>query len=457
MALAILLACSPLKAENKPANLWASVQFNKRSVVVGEPVLVTITVYTSTWFTSPPKFSEIQVPNAIMVEYQQRTGSMRKIIGNKSYPAIEKKYLVYPLKEGENNLPSLTIVTESPPEGDYKGKRRVIESPVRTFRVDPPPVGVTMEPWLTAKDVKLSERWDKSLENLKQGDVLERRITIEAFGALVALIPPLEMDESSFGKLYSRKPELSNIQNQSSFTGTRTEIWTYLMESVGTYTIPGLTVSWYDPGSEKVDSSEIGAREITIAANPNMDFLLSMQDSLQAMLESGEEPVKEPFQWMGLNWWQLTVALLTLFIILYLLYILIRHISTAEREKKITAMDSEEHYFEEFLKVCSQGDPSQVMSALHSWYDRFRVDNFGPVFRDFICASADPELQEQFSNLEGILYGGIGTENWSGHRMKDLVAIHRKKISWTNSTGARDEFSELNPQAEELVSCINRE
>ena len=109
----VLVACLwlsalTLSAQNRPANIWASVQFNKSSVVVGEPLLVTITVYTSTWFTSPPEFSEIQVPEAMMVDYQQRTGAVRKTIGNKSYPAIEKKYVVYPFRTGENSLPSLT-------------------------------------------------------------------------------------------------------------------------------------------------------------------------------------------------------------------------------------------------------------------------------------------------------------------------------------------------------------
>ncbi len=457
MALAILLVCSPLRAENKAANIWASVQFNKRSVVVGEALMVTITVYTSTWFTSPPEFSEIQVPNAIMVEYQQRTGSVRKTIGNKSYPAIEKKFLVYPLKEGENSLPSLTIVTECPPEGDYKGKRKVIESPERTFRVDPVAEGVEMDSWLTASNVNLSERWDKPLENIKQGDVFERQITIEAFGALAALIPPLQLDDTGFGNIYSRAPALNNIQNQSSFTGSRTEIWSYLMESEGTYTIPGISISWYDPGSKRKESAEIGSREINIAANPDMDFLLSMQDSLQAMLETGEETVDEPFQWMGLNWWQLTVSVLTLVIILYLLYSLIRRIVMRVRERKILSRDSEERYFEDFLKKSREGDPAMLMGALLSWYDRYRKERYGPVFGDFICAAGDPELKEQFVMLEGILFAGSDQGEWSGRKLAELLTKQRKRLSGKNTPVAQEKFALLNPVSEEPASCKKRE
>lgn len=457
MALAILLICSPLRAEKKDANIWASVQFNKRSVVVGEPLMVTITVYTSTWFTSPPEFSEIQVPDAIMVEYQQRTGSMRKTIGNKSYPAIEKKYLVYPLKEGENSLPSLSIVTECPPEGDYKGKRKVIESPARTFRVDPVADGVEMEQWLTASNVKLSEQWDRPLEDLKQGDVLERQITIKAYGALAALIPPLQLEDTDFGNIYSRAPSLNNIQNQSSITGTRTEIWNYLMESEGTYTIPGISIFWYDPGSNGKGSAQIGSREITIAANPNMDFLLSMQDSLQAMLETGGETVDEPFQWMGLNWWQLMVLVFTLLIVLYLGYRLIRRITDAIKEYKIISRDSEERYFVVFLKVSKEGDPALVMGALLNWYDRYRLDRYGPTFGDFICATGDSELLEHFSMLEGILYAGSDQGGWSGHRLAELVSKQRKLLPGRIIPAPQEEFAQLNPVSVEPLNCEKRE
>lgn len=454
MALALLWICSPVFGENKPANIWASAQFNKASVAVGEPLLVTITVYTSTWFTSPPKFSEIQVPDAIMVEYEQRTGSMRKTIGNKSYPAIEKKFLVYPLKEGENILPSLTIITESPAEGDYKGKRRVIKSPERSFQVRPTPGGVQMDQWLTAYNVILTEHWDRIPEELRQGDVLDRRISIQATGALAALIPPLELAGTGFGNVYPREPVLNNVQNQSSFTGTRTETWTYLMESQGSYTIPGITVSWYDPVSKKVKSAAIESRKITIVANPDMAFLLTMQDSLQAVLETGEGDVQEAFEWMGLNWWQLIVAVLSLLIVLYLIYSLVRRIVSTLRARKAAAIESEERYFEDFVKVSREGNPALVLGALHAWYDRFREDRYGPVFGDFICATGDPELRTQFMELEGILFGHSDPGSWSGRELATLVTRHRKSMSGTSKPNTRGELPLLNPGKEEALSCL---
>jgi len=457
MAVLLWVTALPVWSETRAANIWASVQFNKRTVVVGEPLLVTITVYTSTWFTTSPEFSEIQVPEAMMVDYQQRTGSIRKTIGNKTYPAIEKKFVVYPFRVGENSLPALTIVVESPPEGDYKGKRRVILSPERTFTVLAPPDGIHIENWLTAFNVSLNERWDKPLDQLKQGDVLNRQITIRANGALAALIPPLGLSHGSFGNVYSKAAGLSNVQNETSFTGTRTENWTYLMEKEGNHSIPGIEISWYDPASGNLAIEKIEEREITIVENPNLEFLLTMQDSLQAMLESGQEALEsESFEWMGLNWWLLTVLVLTVLVLIYILIRIALRMASSAKEKRIRSLESEEWYFEKLMKAKAEG-PEAMMRALVSWYDRFRDERYGPELKDFACASGDSELGLALVQLQGIVYGGADPTGWNGKAFTDKIKELRKKTDRKQAPRHIEKLTPLNPVDEEPVDCMKRE
>jgi len=440
-------------AQNRPANIWASVQFNKQRVVVGEPLLVTISVYTSTWFTAPPEFGEVQVPEAMMVEYQQRTGSMRKTIGDRSYPAVEKKYVVYPFRPGENSLPALSIQVESPPEGDYKGKKSVIRSPERSFTVLPPPEGVATDKWLTAYQLHLSEQWDRPLEQLKQGDVLERQISIRTEGALAALIPPVEPDTGSFGKVYPRSPRLSNVQNQASFTGTRTERWTYLLENEGSHRIPGIELSWYDPGSGQIKQAVLDEKVITVAANPNLEFLFSMQDSLQAMLLSVENlNGKEPFRWMGLNWWQWLVALPSAGILIYFLLLILRRLRASIRQNRIQSMESEEWYFEKLRKVAYR-EPADLMRALISWYDRYRQDRYGPELEEFVCASGDPELKQALEQLEEMVYGGEQKGTWSPKQILKLLGEARTNASRKHGSSRLDGLIPLNTAEQERILC----
>ena len=429
----------------EPANIWASVQFNKSSVVIGEPLLVTVTVYTSTWFTSPPEFSEIQVPDALMINYEQRTGSMRKTIGNKTYPAIEKKFVVYPFREGENVLPALTIVTESPSEGEYKGKRRIIKSPEKKFTVKQPLEDINREKWLTAYGVRLTETWDQSLKGLKQGDVLERRITIRAIGALAALIPPLDLPESAFGNIYPKPHSLSNTQNESSFSGTRTETWIYLLESEGAFKLPEVSVSWFDPRTGSLETTGIPKKEIEIVENPNLDFLLSMQDSLRILLEEGQTANAEPFEFMGLKLWQLLIAVISGIVIIYLIVRFIVYALATLEIKRKSITDSEQHYFKLLQEAAMKEDPAVFMRQLMLWYDRFRKGKFMPTFNDFIKHVEEQELENQYEKLEQIIFSSNLKGKWSGKAMYESVRRVRKRSISALKKKMTIQVNDLNP------------
>ena len=171
----LLLVSSGILADVKPARTWATCAFNKSKVMVGEPMVLTVTVYTSTWFTQPPVFSEIQVKGALMVRLESRGGAKSVTIGNQSYPAIQQQYVVYPSLIGTNTLPAVEVQVETPPEGGYKGVQRTIYTKERTFEVTGPPEGVDTANWMTAFDLRVTDSWDRPLEGLKAGDIIERR------------------------------------------------------------------------------------------------------------------------------------------------------------------------------------------------------------------------------------------------------------------------------------------
>ena len=435
-ALAFIMSFSPLLstsifAQTKPAKIWASVQFNKRTVMVGEPLVVTVSVFTSTWFTNPPEFSEIQVPNALMARLEQRGGARTVTIGRKKYPAIEQKFVVYPVKVGENSMPSITIETESPPEGDYKGRRRIIRSPERKFTVLAPPEGVLTEQWLTAYNIQLNDTWDRPLDNLKAGDVLERRITILASGALAALIPPLDLGEIDFGTIYLKSPQLSNVQNQASFSGRRIEIASYLLEKSGTFQLPEITFSWFNPTAKSIQSKSLPAIELVIAENPNLEFILSMQDSLQSLLAAQEAKFpKEPFTLLGLNWWQLIIAVVTSIIIFYLLFKGIHRVLQFYKRKKKVEAESEGHYFEELLEKWEKKTPDLIYTQIWQWYDQVRdITELPPSITDFIKSTGNKNLLNAYVALEYEIFApGSSQNSFSKSQLKHELEHFRKLI-----------------------------
>lgn len=450
--IAILLTTgSTLFAQKKPASIWASAYFNKKEVIVGEPLVVTIKVYTSTWFTEPPVFSEIQVAGALMVRLQQRSGAGTTTIGNKRYPTIEQRFVVYPNIVGENVLPSFEIITNCPPEGDYKGIEREVFTKERKFTVLAPPGEIDTSQWLSAYSLSLSDTWDKPLDNLKTGDVLERRIRVRAGGALAALIPPIELDSIPFGKTYPKTPILGNSQNKSSFSGSRTEIITYLIEEDGTFEIPAIEVAWFNLSSRQLERKIIDPISIQVAANPDLEFILSQQKALQEAL-ANELPQEveddKPFEFLGLNWWQLILVITVVIAVIRLFISWIRRLQDRIRVKKEEEYASEAHYFKQLKQSLEQGDPEEMIRQLFFWYDRFREENYDATLLDFVSKIGDKQLLELMEEISISYYGADGEIKTEIHRTELIQRLSeaRKKSTAVLRNEQIESWLEINPK-----------
>lgn len=449
----LILMSGSMMAQKKPARIWATANFSKEKVMVGEPLVVTVSVYTSTWFTDPPKFEEIQVPGAIMVRLEENGGAVSTTIGNKQYAGIRQRFVLYPNIIGENTLPSFTVTVSCPPEGDYKGIEREVSTKPRSFTVEPPPEGIELSNWLSAYSVRVSETWDRPLTSLKAGDLLERRITIRAQGALAAAIPEVGIEKPEFGSIYPKTPILGNRQQARSFSGTRTEIISYLLESDGNFTIPAVDFGWFDLRSKTLKTEHLDSIPIEIAVNPDLEFILTRQKALQEELakEEPEEVAEEepPFEMFGLNWWQLLLVILAIISLISMLVRAIKKFKLKLEKKRKEKLLSEEHFFTLFEAACGKNDKKAVVSSFLNWYDRFREDRYGPEVEEFLIASQDDELDTIARQLSSGLYGAEGEGAYSGNQaLLKKVSEARKRIIHQKQERIENAWLELNPSVE---------
>ncbi|WP_243878627.1 hypothetical protein [Winogradskyella pelagia] len=419
--------------------------------MLGEPLVVTVTVYTSTWFTEPPVFEEIQVKGALMVKLESRNSATSVTIGRKQYPAIRQKFVVYPNVLGQNTLPSFTVTTTCPPEGDYKGRERKVSTKERRFKVLPPPDGVDTANWLAAYNVTVRDSWNRPLTNLKAGDVLERRITINASGTLSATIPPLQLDSIDFGSIYVKTPILSNRQNRSSFSGTRVEIINYLLEKDGDFVIPELKVKWFKLSSKTSELAVIKEQPLTVAPNPDLEFILTRQKELQAELtatdDTTESETQTPFSLFGLNWWQLVLVMASIILLMKLLINLISKLKFNLAKKKKRALESEAHFFKKLIDSIENGTTKEMITALFHWYDRFRGSRFNPYLSDILKKSNATELTNRLKELSEAYYKNedLTAVPQDSKKFQESIKHLRQKIKNLKDIESKQEWMQINP------------
>jgi hypothetical protein len=114
-------------------HLTSSVSVNTSRVYVGEPVEVTVSVFTSTWFTAGVDIQNIKVNGAFTVPF--RSLSTSKTIKGKTYAGVQFFYNVFPYSEEDIEFPALTIEVETPDDGGYKGVKRKVKTKAKTIKV----------------------------------------------------------------------------------------------------------------------------------------------------------------------------------------------------------------------------------------------------------------------------------------------------------------------------------
>ena len=373
--------------------LWSEVSIDKSSVYVGEPVQVKISVFTSTWFTRGADLGNIKVNGAFTVYFRPVSSSVVK--DGKTYAGVELIYNVFPYSEKDIVFPSLDIAVETPPEGDYKGVRQLVKSPEKPIRVKPVPSGFSQDEWLVTTRVSLSDNWQGDLQHVKVGDVLVRRISIEAQATVSELIPPVRWDSIPGASLYRARSTVENNKTRTSFSATRRETMRFLFEKEGEVTIPEMVFSWYDPVQRQLFKRTLKEIKIEVQPNPDLGILASIRDSLrvaqaEAMQETKED---EPIRIWGLTPGRFAVVVILAVLFVYFSMLFTRRLLRFLKIGREHYRNSEAFYFHEFKKAAGRKDIKSIAQALYRWIDELKLPE--PSVAYFAMNYGSKELQEE--------------------------------------------------------------
>lgn len=358
----LLMLTPPLAAQEFDA--FARVQVSPREGVVRQPYRVTISVYTATWYTAPLQFSKLRIDNAFIIPFTRTLSSM-SYIDRKPYATLTFHYKVFPYEAGILEIPSLEITATTPALGDSRGVPLALRTRAQQITVNELPRSSDADPpQLVATGLSYEESWSKPGADLRAGDVIERRIALKAEGTLPALIPPLDLEAPEGVSLYPGQAELKDRRGTDAMNGERIEHLSYLFEEEGEVEIPGQVLRWWNPEHRKTYERLIPARTFSIAPNPDLDMLVSLKDSLDALSQAAMPPddTSELFPWkkaLGLG----SLAVLALWLLanggIRLRGYLLR--------RRQNYLASEAYYFRRALASLRKGQMQAFVNDLYAW------------------------------------------------------------------------------------------
>ncbi len=420
--------------------LLSEVSLNKSPVYVGEPVEVTITVYTSTWFTRGIDPGNIKVDGAFTTFFRPVSTSIRK--DGQTYAGVQLIYNVFPYSEKDILFPSLEITVETPPEGDFKGVSHVITSDEKRIRVTPVPAGFDRDEWLVTTGLGISDQWQGDLQQVKVGDVLVRRITRTAESTVSELIPPVIWDSIPDVSMYKARSSVQNNRTTTSISAVRSDAMRYLFEKEGEVTLPAMTFSWYDPSRKQLFKRTLEEITIRVRPNPDLGVLASVRDSLQAEQASmmDEEGVDNVKTILGLSPGRFVVFCLLAVVLAVAMFLLTRRFIRWMKKRRRRFRNSEAYYFREYTIAVRKKDAGEALRLLYRWVDMLHLSE--PSIGYFTGRYGNRRLQEAIWKPG---HGRLSHEALSGGYLKDWKAARINYKRGIVNTGVGDQFEWINP------------
>lgn len=228
---------------------------------VNEQIILYVEVATPRWFTGGTRIESVEIPNVIAKQRNQLATNYTERKGGQTWSRQRWEITLYPVKSGAYKVPSLAVnVQVSAPDGSNVAG--TLYTQPLTFDVSLPS-GLLSEdtPWFTATSVDVKQEWVQSSEDLKVGDAITRKVTVNAQDSLSVLLPNLlKSDSSPYFQAYPQPHRLDDTQTRGDYQSSRVEETVYVIQQGGDFKLPEHQFQWWNAKTNKLETVTLAGK-----------------------------------------------------------------------------------------------------------------------------------------------------------------------------------------------------
>lgn len=266
--------------------------FMETSVSPEQPYVQAAVQLTVRLFAADPLYhADLELPESgdVVAKQVGSDESSRAERNGLSYQVFTRHYLLFPLHSGKLTLQGPVLdaevaVRQAPsafgndPFGGGLFGGPLLQT-VRPIRLHAKPIALSVRArpanavgsyWLPARDVTLSATWTPAKLTAQAGDPISLDLDLRADGLTAAQLPDLTslLSVPRGLKSYPDQPKLSDSAQGSTLVGSRDQTIAFMASSPGHYTIPALTVSWWDTQTNQPRIATMAAQTLSILPAP---------------------------------------------------------------------------------------------------------------------------------------------------------------------------------------------
>ncbi|MDQ9092887.1 BatD family protein [Pseudoalteromonas haloplanktis] len=339
-----------------------------------------------------------------------------ELIDGKRYLVITREYLVQPQKSGNYTIQAPAF------QGRIRQDYRQLD--VSALGED---VNVEIKPipndyqgaWLPSELVSLDEQWQPEDDTVEVGTPITRTLTLTALGITKEQLPDIDLPEIKGIRSYPDEKENNHLVRDGRVISQQTASYALLPQLPGTYTLPEVSVPWYNTKINRISYATLPARTITVTPSSN-DVVPPPPAAPTSALPTTEAPsslTSQPIQVSHIPIWLVIVSVIgyLLWLITLILWLRSRSVrTTVSSQPKVLKKDSSTS-LNELKKASKNNDINAFYQALNRYAVQQTKQSHSAI--DKLMLDVDNiQLSQHIAKLQSALYSPNSTE-------VDLAAI----------------------------------
>lgn len=225
----------------------------------------------------PFSFDELDVPGAIALFRAEAPPPSELEADGVQYLVQHRTLLVFPQEDGAIAVPPITVRFDDAESG---APTRVRSEPLR-FEAALPHGLSDQGVLLVARGVELRSQTDHPLAGLAVGDGFTHTVTLRAQDTDPVMFPELGFAPVPGLRVYPLEARASASAERGAIRASRTFSATYVIERVGHFELPALSLRWLDPSTGHYATAQ--TEPLVFWARPNPKLGLSAFGSLPGL------------------------------------------------------------------------------------------------------------------------------------------------------------------------------
>ena len=422
-------------------DIFIDVEAVPLSAYVQSEVVYTVKLYRAV-ATSNETLSEPDVSQGrAIIELLDADRSYDTFVEGRRYAVFERSYAIYPQASGKLLIGPTRFQGQLPAASPFSldpfgpgGRTVVRQSEAVELQVEPVPAAYRGGRWLPAKDLKLTEKWSRNPLDLLPNEPVTRTLTLTARGLTASQLPEMQELLPDGFRQYPDQPELENRKTGEGITGERRQKNAIIPARPGEYTLPEISLPWWNTETQTVEYAVLPERQVQVAAAapdvaidapvlpaPGID--MPVQE--QAAPETGETSAAPTDASTGISIWQWLTCLLAVAWLATLAYIL-KNRRGAQAESSSPHVENVRQTRKALERACRDNDPERAKTALLQWAG---VRPQGPPASSLgdLEKQVNEKLAAEIRNLSRRLYSRTA-EPWRGEPLWQAFLQEEKSV-----------------------------